>query len=113
MRYVLYRYTAALTAKNIITFRANSFFNGRIDVLVNNAGVSPVLPIDTVMKVCDCEIGLVGYFFPSNWSSDKSLSDYQVNFDGVLLGAQLFAEKQSIESGWSEKFPIKKNTISK
>jgi len=54
--------------------RANSFFNGRIDVLVNNAGVSPVLPFDTVMKV---------------------------NFDGVLLGAQLFAEKQSIESGGS------------
>ena len=37
----------------------------------------------------------------------------QVNFDGVLLEAQLFAEKQSIESGWSEKFPIKRNTISK
>ena len=30
------RYTAALAGKNII--RANSFFNGRIDVLVNNAG---------------------------------------------------------------------------
>ena len=50
------RYRAALAAKNIITFRANSFFNGRIDVLVNNAGVSPVLPFDTVMKVCGCKI---------------------------------------------------------
>ena len=78
------RYTAALAAKNII--RANSFFNGRIDVLVNNAGVSPVLPFDTVMKVCGCEIGLVGYFFPliglqtnhyqtTRWTSTESYSE--------------------------------------
>jgi len=52
--------------------RAESFFGGKVDVLVNNAGVSPVLPFDTVMKV---------------------------NFDGVVHGAQLFSEKQSIESG--------------
>jgi len=52
--------------------RAESFFGGKVDVLVNNAGVSPVLPFDTVMKV---------------------------NLDGVLHGAQLFSEKQSIESG--------------
>ena len=32
--------------------RAESFFGGKVDVLVNNAGVSPVLPFDTVMKVC-------------------------------------------------------------
>ena len=31
--------------------RAESFFGGKVDVLVNNAGVSPVLPFDTVMKV--------------------------------------------------------------
>ena len=48
----------------MITFRANSFFNGGIDVLVNNAGVSPVLPFDTVMKVCGCEIGLDRFFLP-------------------------------------------------
>jgi len=54
--------------------RAESFFGGKVDVLVNNAGVSPVLPFDTVMKV---------------------------NLDGVLHGAQLFSEKQSIESGGS------------
>jgi len=52
--------------------RAESFFGGKVDVLVNNAGVSPLLPFDTVMKV---------------------------NLDGVLHGAQLFSEKQSIESG--------------
>jgi len=52
--------------------RAESFFGGKVDVLVNNAGVSPVLPFDTVMKV---------------------------NFDGVVHGAQLFSKKQSIESG--------------
>ena len=32
-------------------YRAESFFGGKVDVLVNNAGVSPVLPFDTVMKV--------------------------------------------------------------
>jgi len=52
--------------------RAESFFGGKVDVLVNNAGVSPVLPFDTVMKV---------------------------NLDGVLHGAKLFSEKQSIEPG--------------
>jgi len=54
--------------------RAESFFGGKVDVLVNNAGVSPVLPFDTVMKV---------------------------NLEGVLHGAQLFSEEQSIESGGS------------
>ena len=36
----------------LILSRAESFFGGKVDVLVNNAGVSPVLPFDTVMKVC-------------------------------------------------------------
>jgi len=53
---------------------SKAFFGGKVDVLVNNTGVSPVLPFDTVMKV---------------------------NLDGVLHGAQLFSEKQSIESGGS------------
>ena len=35
----------------MLNSRAESFFGGKVDVLVNNAGVSPVLPFDTVMKV--------------------------------------------------------------
>ena len=38
--------------QHCIHARAESFFGGKVDVLVNNAGVSPVLPFDTVMKVC-------------------------------------------------------------
>ena len=34
----------------ISSTRASEFLGGRIDVLVNNAGVSPVLAFDTVMK---------------------------------------------------------------
>jgi len=49
--------------------RAESFFGGKVDVLVNNAGVSPVLPFDTVMKV---------------------------NFDGVVHGAQLFPRSRAL-----------------
>jgi len=52
--------------------RAEVFFQGTIDVLVNNAGVSPVLPFDTVMKV---------------------------NLTGVLHGSNMFASKQSVVDG--------------
>jgi len=53
--------------------RAEQFFGGKVDVLVNNAGVSPVVcNFDTVMKV---------------------------NLDGVLYGANMMAERQSKESG--------------
>lgn len=53
--------------------RAAEFFGGKVDVLVNNAGVSPVLPFEIVMKV---------------------------NLDGVLLGCNLMAARQSeLEGG--------------
>ena len=72
--------------QHCIHSRAESFFGGKVDVLVNNAGVSPVLPFDTVMKVC-----------ANTWII--IMIQNQVNLDGVLHGAKLFSEKQSIEPG--------------
>ena len=69
---------------------AEKFFEGKISVLVNNAGVSPVLGFDLCMEVaglCNNNNTLFLIFFP------------QINLAGVLLGCKIFEEKLGKHNG--------------
>ena len=71
---------------------AEKFFQQKVDVLVNNAGVSPMLGFDLCMKV-----EILG---PHVVFRRKCLTDFvQINLDGVLQGCSLFEEKQGRHHG--------------
>ena len=69
--------------------KAEPFLDGKVDVLVNNAGVSPKLGYDICMKVTIIiEIGSKQYTLPP-----------QINLEGVMNGVQLYEEKRSKVTG--------------
>ena len=71
--------------------KAEPFLDGKVDVLVNNAGVSPKLGYDICMKVLTpvtIEIG-----------SKHCRLLPQINLEGVMHGVQLYEEKRSKVTG--------------